>query len=173
MNLGLLRTIIILPGSALVFIPTAILWMTDNTRSASSMPDATLISFWFGLMLLCIGLVLAFWTVRLLLTYGEGTPAPWDPPKKLVVRGPYRHMRNPMITSVMFMLLAEALLCRSWPLGGWLIVFFLANAVYFPLVEERGLKKRFGEDYLQYMDSVPRWFPRMKPWTPPSDNYEY
>jgi len=71
------------------------------------------------------------------------------------------------------MLLAEALLCRSWPLGGWLIVFFLANAVYFPLVEERGLKKRFGEDYLQYMDSVPRWFPRMKPWTPPSDNYEY
>jgi len=166
MNWGLLRTIAILPGSALVFIPVAILWVTGNTPYAASMPDAALISFWFGLILLCIGLALAFWTARLFLTYGEGTPAPWDPPKKLVVRGPYRHVRNPMITSVMLMLLAEALLFRSWPLAGWLVIFFLANAIYFPLVEEKGLKKRFGEEYLQYQANVPRWLPRMTSWPP-------
>ncbi|MDQ6959175.1 MAG: isoprenylcysteine carboxylmethyltransferase family protein [Mariprofundaceae bacterium] len=173
MNWGLLRTIIILPGSALVFIPALILWVTGNTPYAASMPDTGLISFRFSLILFGIGLVLAFWTTRLLLTCGEGTPAPWDPPKKLVVRGPYRYVRNPMITSVMFMLLAEALLFRSWPLAGWLIIFFLANAIYFPLVEERGLKKRFGEDYLQYQANVPRWFPRLMSWTPPPENHEH
>ncbi len=173
MNWGLLKTIIILPGSALVFIPAAILWGTESTPCAASMPDAVLLSFWFSLILLCIGLALAFGTVRLLLTYGEGTPAPWNPPKKLVVRGPYRYVRNPMITSVMFMLLAEALLFRSWPLAGWLVIFFLANAIYFPLVEERGLKKRFGEEYLQYQANVPRWFPKMMSWTPPPKNHEH
>ncbi len=172
MNWGLLRTIIILPGSALAFIPAAILWVTSNTAYAASMPDAALISFWFSLMLICIGLVLAFWTVHLLLTYGEGTPAPWEPPKKLVVNGPYRYVRNPMIASVIFMLLAESLLFRSWPLAGWLVIFFLANSIYFPLVEEKGLKKRFGKDYLQYQANVPRWLPRMTPWVPISDNHE-
>ena len=112
MNWGLFRTIIILPGSALVFIPAAILWVTGDTPYTASMPDAALISFWFSLTLICISLVLAFWTARLFLTYGEGTPAPWDPPKKLVVRGPYCYVRNPMITGVMFMLLAEALMFR-------------------------------------------------------------
>jgi len=170
MNWGLIRTIIILPGSALVFIPGAILWVTGNTLCAASMPDSALISFWFSLILLCTGLVLAFWTARLFLTYGEGTPAPWNPPKKLVVRGPYCYVRNPMITSVMFMLLAEALLFRSWPLAGWLIIFFLINAIYFPLVEEKGLTKRFGDDYLQYKAHVPRWFPRIMSWSPPSGN---
>jgi len=103
--------------------------------------------------------------------FGQGTPAPWNPPKKLVVRGPYRHVRNPMITSVLFVLLAEALLLRSWPLAGWLIIFFLANAIYFPLVEERGLVRRFGEDYLQYKRHVPRWLPKVTPWTLPSGNH--
>jgi len=125
------------------------------------------------MLLLCAGLALACWTVTLFMRFGQGTPAPWNPPRKLVVRGPYRYIRNPMITSVMFMLLAEALLYRSWPLAGWLIIFFLANAIYFPLVEEKGLSKRFGDAYLQYKAHVPRWFPRIASWTPPSENHEH
>jgi len=170
MRRGLIRTIIILPGTALVYVPLLIVWFSRHSAYAAAWPDTRLFSFWPGLAMLCLGLALAAWTVRLFLYFGEGTPAPWNPPKKLVVRGPYRHVRNPMITSVLIMLAAEALIFHSWPLAGWLLFAFLANAVYFPLVEERGLKKRFGDAYLQYKRHVPRWLPRLRPWTPPSEN---
>jgi len=170
MNWGLIRTIIILPGTVLVFIPATIVWLTLGSRWAASWSGAGTAGFWVGILLLCAGLVLACWTVTLFMRFGQGTPAPWDPPKKLVVRGPYRHVRNPMITSVMFMLTAESLLFRSWPLAAWLLFAFLANAIYFPLVEEKGLAKRFGDAYLQYKAHVPRWLPRVTPWTPPSGN---
>jgi len=170
MRRGLIRAIIILPGTALVYVPLLIVWFSRHSVYAAAWPDTRLFSFWLGLAMLCLGLALAAWTVRLFLHFGEGTPAPWNPPKKLVVRGPYCYVRNPMITSVMFMLLAEALLFRSWPLAGWLIIFFLINAIYFPLVEEKGLTKRFGDDYLQYKAHVPRWFPRIMSWSPPSGN---
>ena len=172
-NWKLLQTIIILPGTALVFIPLTIVWLTSASRWAAAWSGTGTASFWIGVLLLCAGLTLAGWTVTLFMRFGQGTPAPWDPPKKLVIRGPYRYVRNPMITSVLVMLLAEALLFRSWPLAVWLISFFLINAIYFPLVEEKGLEKRFGGDYLTYKGHVPRWFPRMTPWVLPPENHEH
>jgi protein-S-isoprenylcysteine O-methyltransferase Ste14 len=81
-----------------------------------------------------------------------------------VIRGPYRHVRNPMISGVLTALLAEALLSGAWPIAAWLLVFFAANALYFPLVEEKGLERRFGQPYLAYKAAVPRWMPRLRPW---------
>jgi protein-S-isoprenylcysteine O-methyltransferase Ste14 len=101
--------------------------------------------------------------------FGKGTPAPWDPPKSLVIQGPYRYVRNPMITGVLFMLLAEAIFFKSLPIAVWMIVFFLGNAVYFPLVEERGLEQRFGDDYWKYKTHVPRWIPRLRAWKQGND----
>jgi protein-S-isoprenylcysteine O-methyltransferase Ste14 len=71
-----------------------------------------------------------------------------------------------MITGVLFLLTAEALLLGSWPLLAWMGVFFLGNAVYFPLVEEQGLEQRFGQAYREYKRNVPRWLPRRQPWIP-------
>jgi protein-S-isoprenylcysteine O-methyltransferase Ste14 len=99
---------------------------------------------WLGVVLGAAGFGLAMWTARLFLTVGEGTPAPWEPPKKLVVRGPYRHVRNPMISGALMVLCAEAIILQSWPIAFWTAFFFTVNALYFPLVEERGLEKRFG-----------------------------
>jgi len=164
---GLARAILILPGTALVYVPALILWATAGTDYAAAPlgPDRAI--FWLALVLAVAGVALAAWTMRLFLTVGAGTPAPWDPPRKLVVRGPYRHVRNPMITSVLVLLAAEALLFRSWPLAGWMLVFFAANAVYFPVVEEKGLERRFGEAYARYKRNVPRWLPRPTPWDQP------
>ena len=75
-------------------------------------------------------------------------------------------VRNPMISSVLLMLAGEALLYQSWPLAAWGLLFFAANAVYFPLSEEKGLERRFGGDYRTYKANVPRWFPRIRPWRP-------
>ncbi len=165
MTWGMLRAIVILPGTALVFVPAAILWATGALGAPLATPGQP--GFWLAALLGGAGLVFAVWTGSLFARVGEGTPAPWEPPRKLVVRGPYRHVRNPMITSVLAMLAAEALLFQSWPIGAWLVIFFGANAIYFPLSEEPGLGRRFGEDYARYKENVPRWLPRLKPWHQP------
>jgi protein-S-isoprenylcysteine O-methyltransferase Ste14 len=69
-----------------------------------------------------------------------------------------------MISGALFFLLAEALFFHSWPIAAWMIVFFVGNAIYFPLVEEKTLEKRFGDEYLKYKGRVPRWLPRLPPW---------
>jgi hypothetical protein len=101
---------------------------------------------------------------RISISYGKGTPAPWDPPKRLVIQGPYRYIRNPMITGALLMLLAESILFLSLPIATWMTVFFIGNAIYFPLIEEKGLEKRFGDEYRNYKANVPRWLPRIRPW---------
>ena len=166
MNWGLVRAIIILPGTALVFVPAAILIVAKNTNFSHQLAGPGQLLFWPALMAASLGFGFAVWTVKLFIKIGEGTPAPWDPPQKLVVRGPYRHVRNPMITSVLIMLFAEATLLQSWPITLWMVLFFIANAVYFPLFEEKGLEKRFGDDYREYCAHVPRWIPRLRSWEP-------
>jgi protein-S-isoprenylcysteine O-methyltransferase Ste14 len=86
------------------------------------------------------------------------------------VRGPYRYVRNPMIIGTLLMLLAEAMLLRSWPIGAWMVVFFIGNSIYFPLIEEKGLENRFGGDYREYRAHVPRWIPRILPWKKANDD---
>jgi protein-S-isoprenylcysteine O-methyltransferase Ste14 len=90
----------------------------------------------------------------------------WDPPRRLVVRGPYRYVRNPMISGVVFTLFSEALLLVSRPHLMWALIFLGANFVWIPLVEEAGLRHRFGDSYAQYCRHVPRLIPRLHPWEP-------
>lgn len=157
---GMIRSILLLPGTVLIFLPAVLLWLGRGSRFSAGLAAPREIRFWLGLLLLATGLFLAGWTVKLQLTIGEGTPAPWDPPKKLVILGPYRHVRNPMIEGVVLILLAESLLLGSWLVGLWTGLFFLANLIYLPLVEEKDLERRFGDDYRQYRDQVPAWIPR-------------
>jgi protein-S-isoprenylcysteine O-methyltransferase Ste14 len=135
------------------------------------LPDAGQVIFWVALLIAVVGLGLRIWTDSLFLKFGNGTLAPWNPPKKLVIRGPYRHVRNPMITSVVIILLAESMFLQSWPLTAWTLFFFAVHTVYFPLIEEKGLKRRFGQDYLVYQANVPRWIPRLRPW-PETQHHE-
>ncbi len=163
----LLKPILILPGTVLVLIPSVILFASSGTRFSPKPMSPGHLLFWLALAAAGLGITLAVWTVRLFIKHGHGTPAPWDPPLKLVIRGPYRYVRNPMITSVLYLLASEALLFQSWPILFWLILFFLLNNIYFPFFEERSLEKRFGENYLIYKKHVPRWIPRLSPWDPP------
>jgi protein-S-isoprenylcysteine O-methyltransferase Ste14 len=117
-----------------------------------------------GMPLIAVGLLLVTATIRLFASVGRGTLAPWDPTTRLVVRGPYRYVRNPMISGVLFILLGEAALFGSVQLLVWFAAVLAVNAVYLPLVEEPGLRRRFGEDYVTYQAEVPRWLPRPKRW---------
>ena len=154
-----LRAIGLLPVTVTIVVPGLILWRTG--AELAPWPLATL-----GVALIGIGLALVIWTVSLFARVGQGTLAPWDPTSRLVVVGPYRHVRNPMISGVLTVLLGEAALFGSLPVLVWFSAVFAVNAVYFPLVEEPGLRERFGEDYDAYRANVPRWLPRLRPWEP-------
>ncbi|HEX6662140.1 MAG TPA: isoprenylcysteine carboxylmethyltransferase family protein [Gaiellaceae bacterium] len=119
-----------------------------------------------GAVLVLLGLALVVWTVGLFATVGRGTLAPWDQTKSLVVRGPYRHVRNPMITGVGAILAGETLLFRSWALAVCLAIFAAVNGIYMPRSEEPGLRRRFGAAYDDYRANVPRWLPRLRGWRP-------
>ncbi len=115
-----------------------------------------------GVALLVVGLLLFLASLRRFASEGKGTLAPWDPPRALVLRGPYRFVRNPMISGVIFILFGEALALLSLPHG----VFLILNLVYIPLMEEPQLERRFGESYREYRRHVRRFLPRLRPWDP-------
>ncbi|MDJ0866888.1 MAG: isoprenylcysteine carboxylmethyltransferase family protein [Myxococcota bacterium] len=158
------RAVGLLPVNVLVVIPALLLWLTRKGRWAWAGPDPREPALWLALACFAGGLALMVQTIRNFDRLGEGTLAPWDPTRKLVVVGVYRHVRNPMISGVVLNLLGESLLFRSPALGLWCAFFFLGNALYMPLVEEPGLERRFGEDYRRYKRAVPRWVPRRRPY---------
>lgn len=151
------RAIGLLPFMATVVVPALILWGTELRLGWGAIP---------GALLIAIGLLLFVQTVSLFASAGKGTLAPWDPTERLVVRGPYRHVRNPMISGVGFVLLGEAATFESLGIVVWFLTFAAANAIWMPLVEEPGLRRRFGADYERYARNVPRWLPRARPWDP-------
>jgi protein-S-isoprenylcysteine O-methyltransferase Ste14 len=152
-----LRAVAALPLVVAGIVPALIAWRTGPQVAA--WPLAAL-----GTALIAAGLALIGWTVRLLARIGRGTLAPWDPTARLVIAGPYRHVRNPMISGVLAVILGEAALLGSPALLAWAAGVFAVNAVYLPLVEEPGLRRRFGEEYERYRAAVPRWLPRLRPW---------
>ena len=142
------------------------LWLsgTDSFGLWQSVPASRLVLPVIGGICICLGLLLMVATIRLFVTVGKGTLAPWEPTQRLVVQGVYRHVRNPMISGVLFVLLGESVVTASLAIFCWFLVFFAVNAVYIPFSEEPGLVIRFGDDYLTYERNVPRWIPRVMPW---------
>lgn len=82
-----------------------------------------------GACVILIGLFLFVHSLRRFATEGKGTLAPWDPPRHLVIRGPYRFVRNPMISGVLLVVIGEALVLQSLPHALWALTFFAINAV--------------------------------------------
>ena len=116
-----------------------------------------------GWVLMAAGVALyiacAFWGFAI---RGNGTPLPLDPPKKLVVEGPYRVVRNPMYWSVLFVLLGEAAIFHSVALAELALAFFVGVNLFVLFFEEPSLRQKFGAEYEEYCRRVPRWLPRLR-----------
>jgi len=150
-----------------VVVPASIIRTSTTLNAGWDLPSPLgLLPTLLGSVLVGLGVLLVYKTVSLFATVGDGTLAPWDPPRRLVVRGPYRYVRNPMISGVLSILLGEAILFGSVPLLVWFVIFFALNALTMPLIEEPLLESRFGSEYVTYKRNVHRWIPRLKPWTP-------
>lgn len=164
----IVRTIIAmlaLPVTVLGLIPAVILRLSNDVCYAwMCAPPFNIIRLIFAIVLLTVGFLLFVWTNILFYRRGDGTLAPWDPARELIVAGPYRYIRNPMIAGVLLMLLGESVLFTSIPVFIWFAAFFLLNMLYLPLSEERALRERYGEAYQRYQENVPAWIPRDEPW---------
>ncbi len=161
----LVKVFFIAPFNIMIVIPGLILSFTRQTGFITSLNwHLNLFGGILGAGLIAIGVVIAWSSVSLLNDRGDGTPAPWDPPRNLVVGGLYGHVRNPLVEGVFCILLGESFLFGSFLLFLWFFFFVLVNLVYTPLIEEPQLVNRFGQPFRSYMQHVPRWWPRSTPW---------
>ena len=90
-------------------------------------------------------------------TFGRGTPAPIDPPKRLIVHGLYRYTRNPMYVGVLTVITGWLILAPSSALTVYLPSVWLAFHLFVVVYEEPRLHELFGEEYVEYRRSVSRW----------------
>ena len=147
---------LLLPGTVTIVIP----WFIAHRNHAAQFSHWTLWSC-AGLLPLAAGAAILVWCIRDFATIGRGTLAPVDPPTQLVVRGPYRYVRNPMYVGVILILLGEAALFQSVMMLGYSVAFVLAVHCFVVLYEEPALQRQFGESYEAYRRHVRRWWPRV------------
>ncbi len=166
MDLWIIRHLLAVLALPFVVAGVVPVWVARKYGVAGEAPStvAGTLLVLAGLVLLVLGILLFVACLRRFAVIGKGTLAPWDPPRNLVVEGPYRYVRNPMISAVILTLFAEALLLRSVPLTAWALTFLGINLVYLPLLEEPQLEARFGDAYRRYKAHVPGVFPRLRPW---------
>jgi len=115
-----------------------------------------------GVLIAISGLFLVLCTIYLFKRFGDGTPNPAIPPKKLVIKGPYKIVRNPMALGGAILLAGEVLIYYSLCLFVLTVIYVIILYFNAMLIEEPGLKKRFGNEYEKYLKEVPRFFPSVR-----------
>ncbi|HEX9611957.1 MAG TPA: isoprenylcysteine carboxylmethyltransferase family protein [Gemmatimonadales bacterium] len=155
--LALVRALVyatVFVGLLLVILPRQILTVSGIVRPAG-------IGSWqiAGLAILVVGGAVALWCILTFALVGKGTPAPFDPPRKLVVAGPYRWVRNPMYIGAGGVLVGTALFYESAALVAFAAGFLLAAHLFVVFYEEPTLERTFGAQYADYRNAVQRWVP--------------
>jgi len=141
-------------GLVLIYLPARVLSWSGIVRPAAiAAPQIA------GMVLGAAGAAVALWCVLTFAFTGRGTPAPFDPPRRLVVRGPYRFVRNPMYIGAGVALASAALFYKSWPLLGYAGLFLVVTHLFVLWYEEPTLRRTFGQEYEAYSAQVRRWWP--------------
>ena len=144
---------ILIPGAVAVLIPSLIVTGAGAIAPPRTSPQL------LSLVAIAAGAAILIWCIWNFASNGRGTLAPVDPPKQLVVQGPYRYVRNPMYLGVLLLLLGQTAYFRSITLLQYTIVWFIIVNVIVVWYEEPALRRRFGERYERYVRSVHRWWP--------------
>lgn len=149
---------LLMPGTVVLWAPAGMILGFHLGRPAFNGFGSLGIASWM------LGLAVASWCVRDFARRGQGTPAPYDPPRRLVSIGLYRFTRNPMYLGVLAMLLGEAILWRSLELAVYTAAMGLGFHLFIVFYEEPTLHRLFGEEYARYRGAVGRWLslPKIK-----------
>lgn len=154
---------LILPILTIIIIPFIILIKID-VKTIGTLFNSNLILYFIGIIIFILGLILFLDCIVIFYKIGNGTlmPLPSIETKSLIIAGSYKYMRNPMITGVLLIIISEAFLFGSLSILSYAGIFLIINMIYMPLSEEKGLIKRFGEEYLEYKQNVRAWIPKLK-----------
>jgi protein-S-isoprenylcysteine O-methyltransferase Ste14 len=147
---------ILVPGAAVILIPYLL-------YSGSGMHWPARIGFLHGLSILggLTGLGMIVWVSIVFVIRGGGTPIPLDPPSRFVASGLFRYVRNPMYVGATLVLACEAVFFLSPILAFYTFVLWFALHIFLVVIEEPQLERRFGESYRIYLNTTPRWIPRL------------
>jgi protein-S-isoprenylcysteine O-methyltransferase Ste14 len=141
-------------GFLLIFLPARVLASAGIVR-----PPVIAVPQIVGIIAGTIGAAVALWCIFTLATIGKGTPAPFDPPRRLVIRGLYRFVRNPMYIGATLAIAGAALFYKSAPLIAYAAAFLVVCHLFVLVYEEPTLRRTFGADYEAYCERVRRWWP--------------
>jgi protein-S-isoprenylcysteine O-methyltransferase Ste14 len=114
-----------------------------------------------GIPIAAFGLFLIFWCAWLLFKIGRGTVSLFDPTKKLVIRGPYKAVRNPIYIGQFLFFAGIGIFLDLEIIFPFILILALFLHVLLVKAEEPTLRKRFGREWVDYANQVPRWFPRI------------
>jgi protein-S-isoprenylcysteine O-methyltransferase Ste14 len=119
-----------------------------------------------GWIMVATGALVVLPSMSIFAWRGFGTPAPFDPPRRLVISGPYRFVRNPMYVGFVVVLAGEAIVYPYLTrlMVGTLAVFVALATGFVMTFEEPVLRSKFGDEYAAYCRNVGRWIPRFAPW---------
>jgi protein-S-isoprenylcysteine O-methyltransferase Ste14 len=143
-------------GLVLIYVPMRLLSWSGVVR-----PTSIEIQQVAGMVIGTAGAMVALWCILTFASIGRGTPAPFDPPRRLVIQGPYRFVRNPMYIGAGLALAGAALFYGSLPLLAYTGVFLLMAHLFVVWYEEPTLQHTFGKEYESYCGRVRRWWPRV------------
>jgi protein-S-isoprenylcysteine O-methyltransferase Ste14 len=146
---NLLFTVLV-PGTVGVYVPLLVFAHNAVAMGWHSVAAA---------LLICIGVSIYLWCAWDFASFGRGTPAPIDAPRRLVVRGLYRYSRNPMYVGVLTVIFGWALLFAAMPIALYGAVVAICFHLFVVLYEEPHLQRVFGADYAHYRAHVHRWLP--------------
>src|SRR3954471_19389776 len=141
-------------GFLLLFLPARVLSWSGIGRPETIGPSQVA-----GMIMGAAGAALAIWCIITFVLAGRGTPAPFDPPRRLVVAGPYGWVRNPMYLGAGLALAGAALFYHSWALLGYCAAFLIVMYLFVVVYEEPALSATFGAAYVHYCERVNRWWP--------------
>ena len=146
---------------ATLFVAVFLVVVPRGILTASGYVGSDYVGLWdiAGLAIVALGFALVLWCLVTFAFVGRGTAAPFDPPRKLVIVGPYRFVRNPIYIGAIVTMLGAAMFLWS----GWLALYALAVLIVTHLLvilyEEPHLRRVFGQSYEDYLRTVHRWIP--------------
>jgi protein-S-isoprenylcysteine O-methyltransferase Ste14 len=152
---GSLVFLVVAPGVAAGVVP----WLLTRWRVREPLQHWLPLRV-VGAILLAGGIVVLLQAFVRFAFEGLGTPAPIAPTERLVVRGLYRHVRNPMYLAVTAMIVGQALVLGRLILLPYALLFVVAAVSFVHWYEEPTLRRQFGDEYEAYRDAVPGWWPR-------------
>jgi protein-S-isoprenylcysteine O-methyltransferase Ste14 len=145
-------------GLVLLYVPARLLsW--SGIAGPTAIEEPQIVGMLFG----AIGATIALWCIFIFAFVGKGTPAPFDPPRRLLINGPYRFVRNPMYIGALLALASAALFYLSLALLAFCGLFFIATHLFVVWYEEPTLRRVFGSQYEAYCLRVRRWWPSLRP----------